>query len=251
MSEPVKILICTLTTHERGGWVHPTMLRFVADLPFREGYATRVVPAHNFVPAASARNVICKAYKDSDVDWICMMDNDMGPPENLLDTIKDAPSDADVVVPVFYMWDQSKVMVKLCWGVADGDTRPIKIGDHELFNMTPGFHSISKVGTGVIFIRPRILHKTEYPYFTYVMNEDGGMDGTEDVQFSRRIIEAGGKIYGNADIHVSHYHTVDLESLAKVLPNPLDSKNHSRVSSRQDEAHPAESVTIASPAVTR
>jgi len=88
-----KILICILTTYERSGWPHPDLLDFVYSLRFNFSYATAFVKAHNFIPAAGARNFFCRNMKDTDADWLLMIDNDMSPAANLLDTIKDAPAD--------------------------------------------------------------------------------------------------------------------------------------------------------------
>src|SRR5579872_5096898 len=112
-----KILICILTTYERSGWPHPDLLDFVYSLRFNFSYATAFVKAHNFIPAAGARNFFCRNMKDTDADWLLMIDNDMSPGPDLLDTIKDAPEDAMVVVPRFHLWDHNAGTTKLCWGL--------------------------------------------------------------------------------------------------------------------------------------
>ena len=208
-SEILKVVFGVLTTYERNGWVHPTILQFFADLPFSTGHGYRLVPVHNFHPAASGRNVLCKHLKDCDADWVCMIDNDMEIPANLLDTVKDAPADADIIVPSFYCWDQGSLKLTLCWGM---DNEPQKDG---VGCFQPGFYELSKAGTGVIFIRPSVFNKISYPYFSYLYNEDQGMQGTEDIQFCLKARKAGLKIYGNAGITIGHYHNVELSSLWK------------------------------------
>ena len=204
-SEPTKICFAVLSTYERGGWIHPSILQFFCDLPFKTGYAFRMIPVHNFIPAASGRNIFCKAIKDNDADWVCMMDNDMAIPDNLLDTVKDAPADADIVVPTFYMWDQTNLKLTLCWGmegVPSGYAR-----------LDPGWHQLTKCGTGVIFIRPKVLREMEFPYFKYLYNKDGSMEGTEDIQFCLDAAKKGFKIYGTTAVKVGHYHSVEIGSL--------------------------------------
>lgn len=205
-SEPIKIAFAVLSTYERGGWIHPSILQFFCDLPFKTGYAFRMIPVHNFLPAASGRNVFCKAMKDNDADWICMVDNDMAMPENLLDAVKDAPADADIVCPTFYMWAQNDLKLTLCWGM---DGVPTGI----VSKLGPGYHELTKCGTGVIFIKPKVFRALEYPYFRYLHNEDGSMTGTEDIQFCLNARKAGFKIYGTTAVKVGHYHSVELGSL--------------------------------------
>ena len=205
-SEPTKIAFAVLSTYERGGWIHPSILQFFCELPFKTGYAFRMIPIHNFIPAASGRNVFCKAMKDNDADWICMIDNDMSMPDNLLDAVKDAPADADIVCPTFYMWDQTNLNLTLCWGM---DNVPTGVVSH----MAPGYHELTKCGTGVIFIKPKVFREMEYPYFRYVNNGDGSMTGTEDIQFCLDARAKGFKIYGCTQVKVGHYHSVELGSL--------------------------------------
>src|SRR6266704_4629476 len=104
MSDPSnfpKILMCVFTTYERTGWPNKALLEFVEWLRQDPNprYAVNVVNANNFIPVAGARNFFAKRVRDSGADWLLMIDNDMSPPHNLLDTIKDAPADADIVVP--------------------------------------------------------------------------------------------------------------------------------------------------------
>lgn len=251
MSDPVKVVFGVLTTYERNGWVHPSILQYFADLPFQTGAAYRVVMIHNFVPAAAGRNVFCRNYKDCDADWICMIDNDMEIPHELLDTVKGAPADAGIVVPAFYMWVQDKKELTLCWGSDNIPTaRPgfAQIGH--------GFHELTKAGTGVIFVRPWVFQKVPYPYFRYLYNEDCGLAGTEDLQFCMNARDLGIKIYGNADAVVGHYHSVELSSMWKwaekmYAKKPLDTKCDTVAESpSKDAASPAAPQAVkANPAV--
>jgi len=241
-AEPTKILLGILSTYERSGWIHPDILKFVADLSLIPGYATRVVPLHNFVPAAAGRNVFCRSFKDADCDWICMMDNDMAPPANLFDTIKDAPKNAGIVVPAFFIWNGTNGELQLCWGT---DKTPDKDGKTRS-NFSPGFHELNKCGTGVIFIRPWVLKKISMPYFWYIYNSDQGMDGTEDIAFCSKVREAGIKIYGNTKVTVGHYHAVDLNLLSKVLDKArkegLSFSHNAERPSAPAEASPADAL---------
>lgn len=227
MSEPIKILSVVLTTYERAGWVCKELAELIANIDLVPGYATRFSFAHNFIPAAAARNVACKAVLEMEdkPDWMLMIDNDMKPGIDLYSTIQGAPEEADIVVPAFYMWDNGKKTCTLCWGKDD-------MPDSGEFG--PGFHELTKCGTGAIFIRPRILQKIAYPYFSYLYNENGGMEGTEDIQFCMKVRKAGGHIYGNAGVRVGHWRTVDLLAVAEVLhPILLDKSKQEGIKESQ------------------
>lgn len=200
------MLFAVLSQFERHGWVHPSILQFFCEYPFLNGgTAFRVIPVHAFQPAAAGRNVFCKQAKDSEADWLCMIDNDMKIPENLLECVNKAPADADIIVPQFYMWNQDELKLVMCWGVKGYETKYV--------NFKPGYHELSHCGTGVIFIRPRVLRGMEYPYFKYTYNDDGCLTGTEDVQFCFAATAKGFKIYGYTEVKVGHFHSVDLGSM--------------------------------------
>jgi hypothetical protein len=113
-------------------------------------------------------------------------------------------------VPSFYCWDQGSLKLTLCWGMDKEPEKTDSLGRFE-----PGFHELSKAGTGVIFIKPSVFNKISYPYFSYLYNEDQGMQGTEDIQFCLKARAAGLKIYGNSGVTIGHYHNVELSSLWK------------------------------------
>lgn len=222
MPDPIKILVCVLTTHERQGWVCKHLAEWIANLRFNPNYLTHVAFAHNFIPAASARNFFCRTLKDATPkpDWLLMIDNDMAPNDDLLDSVKDAPEDASIVVPRFMMWDEGKPRATLCWGM---DRSPQQ--DSTTFDVIPGkFYELTKCGTGAIFIKPEVFSKIEMPYFWYTYNSDMGMDGTEDINFCKKVRDAGLKIYGNGSVDVGHYHNVNLSILAKLICDTRDKK---------------------------
>jgi hypothetical protein len=249
--EPTKLIFGILSTYERNGWHHPSITQFFAEMPMRIGGAYPVVGIANFIPAASGRNIFCRNYKDRGLDWICMIDNDMVVPDNFLDTLKDAPEDADIVVPAFYIWSQAELKCTLCWG---WDDAPTGAGPAHL---PPGFKELTKAGTGAIFIRPRVFQGMPYPYFKYQWNEDQGLAATEDIPFCLEARELGFKIYGNPSVVVGHYHSVELSSMfpwAEKLYNKnkvLDTVGVSgSESARQDrtESPSVTQVAAASPA---
>src|SRR5262252_6220958 len=128
MSEPLKVVVFLLGTYERTGWFTKNIVELAYSLPYQGALGdrplmTKLIVAHNFTPAAGARNKLASLTPEMDPqpDWICMIDNDISPPPDILNCLRDAPEDAAVIVPRFFLWDESKVTTALCWGVNQPD----------------------------------------------------------------------------------------------------------------------------------
>jgi hypothetical protein len=166
-----------------------------------------------------------------------MIDNDMPPPKNLFDCVTKAPADASVVVPQMQMWDESKPSVTLCWGMDEAKV-PRTGKEQRLTIEGDTWYELTKCGTGIIFIRPKVFETIEKPYFWYPLNEDQGIEGTEDVTFTQKVtgircakcggmkaehtqfhefVDAGLKIYGYSGCIAGHYHNVNLSVLAHYM----------------------------------
>lgn len=225
-TEPLKICIGIITTYERHGWVCHELMEFLEFLrvagagnvewgtgllPGKIAY--RVMNPHNFIPAAQARNVLARAFRDhTDAEWLLMIDNDMAPKSDLLNTLKDVPEDASIVVPKFYLWNDTKLDAILCWGLGD---------DREGMEVGPRFYELAKAGTGAIFIHRRVFETVPEPWFWYPYNKDGGIEGTEDITFCQKAREHGLKIYGNGAVEVGHYHNVNISLIDALAQRKL------------------------------
>lgn len=213
-----KILICVLCHYERSGWIQPGLMDFLVGLKYNMNYATHMVKAFNFIPAAAARNYFADQARlaDPQPDWVLMLDNDMEPPDNLLDTIKDAPVDASIIVPKFHLWDANNLTTKLCWGLDDKYAEKLSDGRMGI-KLEKKYYDLNKCGTGAIFIKPDVFKKVSSPWFEYKYDKLGGMIGTEDISFCEKILAHGLKIYGYGGIEVKHHHTVELSLINKIL----------------------------------
>ena len=225
MSTRNKILCCILTTYERNGWANKRLMEFLEQIHFNKDYLVSVAYADNFSSAAAARNYFFKHVKDMPQeerpDWLLMIDNDMVPPDNLLDTIKNAPEDAGVIAPRFYMWNPQKATVVLCWGMEESTEGSRLASDGaQVLDMFEGrFYPLTKCGTGAIFVKPSVIDQVGAPWFWYDLDETQASKGTEDINFCYKARAAGVKLYGNSSIEVGHFHNEDLALLARYLYN--------------------------------
>ena len=82
--------------------------------------------------------------------------------------------------------------------------------DPETFDKDIKHHEVAYVGMGFMACTREVLEKIKYPYFNYP-TEELQVDGktisqifSEDVSFSKRVIDAGYKIVINTDLRVGH-----------------------------------------------
>ena len=82
--------------------------------------------------------------------------------------------------------------------------------DPETFDKDIKHHEVAYTGMGFMACTREVLEKIEYPYFNYP-TEELQVDGktisqifSEDVSFSKRVIDAGYKIVINTDLRVGH-----------------------------------------------
>jgi hypothetical protein len=214
-----KIFCVILCTYERTGWICPELMEFVSQIPFNQNYATIVRKAHNFLPAAAARNFIAKQLllMKPEPTWVLMLDNDMAPPLNLLDTIKNAPDDAMIVCPMFHLWTPEERTTKLCWGMDNIEEKTYPNGRKGLKIEKDKYYDITKCGTGAIFIRPELFRRIPSPWFEYKYDDLGNLTATEDIIFCDKVRAAGMRMVGYSGITVGHNHTVDLALLHSIL----------------------------------
>src|SRR5258707_15587933 len=99
------VFMSILSTSERDGWLAPGLLGFVMGLSNSgsAGRQIRVELMYNVHPVDAARNTIAKNFLDSDCEWLCMIDNDMTPPPNLLELLDRAGEQMDILVPKFHV----------------------------------------------------------------------------------------------------------------------------------------------------
>ena len=206
-----KLLISPLSTYERTGWYCPDLVWFFFAAAQNRKHEIEFRPAHNFIPAAGGRNLVCKVAQERKADWILMVDNDMSPPNNLLDMLDSVTDDMDIVLPVFHMWDgDEKGTVKVVWSPLSSKEQMTQ----EELSATEWLE-LQSAGTGCIFIRTRVFEKLPYPWFAYEYNEHGVQTGTEDIPFIQQARKYGFRVWGNTRFNVGHYRSVDLSKINK------------------------------------
>ena len=233
---PKHVVITPLLMYERYGWMNYDLFLWLQSSPVdyyrRHQMNFSVCPAHNFHPAPAARNVAGKMFLETDAEWLLMIDNDMAPPDNLLDMIVNAGPDRDIIIPVMFMWDNKRGQVFLCWKPVSQYSEK---GEWTLDDEQP-YQELLTGGTGAIAIRRRVLENMPYPWFQYEYSENYELITSEDVWFTGRARAAVFKTWGYTKAPCGHFHSVDL---LKIPPrvDPLTDEKKSKETFPLDRPH--------------
>jgi hypothetical protein len=207
---PLHIMVAVLSLRERNGWIHPRLMAELARMALGAGsrYQMTYVPMHGVYPVSAARNrIVEQHFLPSAADWLCMFDNDIGPPDNVVEMILTAPAEADIVILPYWVWC-SELHPMLCFGdlrMVDGQPQM-----HPQTYKTLGWQEGGAGGTGAIFIRRRAFEKVKKPYFKFIYDDNDEQVLGEDIYFTANARESGCRIFTNLDRFCSHYRTIDL-----------------------------------------
>ena len=149
------------------------------------------------------RNVVVKAFLQSDCDYLMMIDSDNPPPPTVLDLMA---LDKDVIscpTPINMNWMRG--VNNYFWNVFDMNGQPTK-------NKGEGLEKVEKVGTGCILIKRHVLEKIENP-FTTVRGEDDNRTVGTDIAFCKKCKKEGIDIHVHWDYICSHFKEMDLLTL--------------------------------------
>src|SRR5271165_411656 len=95
------IFVATFGSAERDGWPSPVLAEFLTRMARRDDREIGHQSFTNFRPHDSARNAAARAFLQSGLDWMLMLDNDSGPHESLFEMLDESHDDAriDILVP--------------------------------------------------------------------------------------------------------------------------------------------------------
>ena len=198
---------------ERSGWVHPRLAAEIVTMALGSGsrYEMTYTPMIGVSPVSAARNrIVEQHFLPANADWLCMFDNDIGPPKSVVEVILSAPATADIVILPYWIWSAEQRPV-LCFG----DLQTVK-GTPRMQPKTYGrlgWQEGGAGGTGAIFMRQRVFAHLERPFFRFVSDENQETVVGEDIYFTSRAKQSGARIFTNLNYYCTHYHTVDLAAL--------------------------------------
>ena len=158
-------------------------------------------------PATIARNNIVNAMLENDFTHVLMIDDDTVPQDP--DTLsKLLALDTDIATGITPFGDGK-----------DGFICNVQIGDMtEWMKPWPtGIFDVMHCGTACILIARHVFEAIEFPWFNYYQDRNGKRR-TEDVEFCRKVREAGLTMRCDASIICDHIKEVSLLDYCPPLP---------------------------------
>ena len=150
-------------------------------------------------PIPANRQQIIRAFLESDYDYLMMLDDDVWPYGNCLDLVED---DKDVVIFPAPIWrpgvDQPPIVSIIT--PLEGDKVNFDVG---------GVVEVQAGGSAFLIAR-RVLETLKPPHFTYSFDDWGMMTVGEDINFCRKVREAGFKIWAAYSHPCGHIKEMDL-----------------------------------------
>ncbi len=160
------------------------------------------------------RNKIVAGFLQSDAQFLLMIDDDMIPPDNLLDM---TAYDCDVVGALYYAWNLSKgPFVPAYWLDSDGCYVRPKPGYIE----NTGLREVSHLGGGCIMLHRRVLETIPAPWFSFEIDPTGQkIVIPEDFLICKKAISHGFKVFLDTDRVCGHIKRVDLRDVVVAITN--------------------------------
>ena len=162
-------------------------------------------------PISNNRNQIAKKFLAGDWDYLVMLDDDNPPLRNVLELLRE---DKDVVGGVYAGRDDNGIHFH-CYKL-----KPEYPKEFGFLQYTPeervGLRKVDALAAGCMMIRRNVLEKIKRP-FEDIFDEDGILITNDDMAFCLKCREAGFEVWAHWEYVCSHYKTVDMLQMAKLV----------------------------------
>jgi len=155
-------------------------------------------------PNEHARNSTVKRFLESDNEYLLQIDNDVLPANNPLDLVK---LEKDVISCPVWIY-QHKLFLNI-YRYDENKEFLIPV-DYES-NKNNGLIEIDSTGTGVLLCSRKVLERIDKP-FEREYDEKGIATYGLDLYFSKKVKDAGFKIFSHLDYVGKHYKMIDLSN---------------------------------------
>ena len=171
--------------------------RYDVEIRMQSGFGVELV-----------RNRIVGEFLRTDREYLLMIDDDMVPPEDLLDMTVHG---RDVVGALYYAWDPRKGPFVAAYDRGeDGGYGALTPGEVE----RQGLREVALVGGGCLLVHRRVLEALSPPWFRFETDGEGRRILTpEDFFFCRNAVAGGIRVFLDTDRICGHIKAVDLRDV--------------------------------------
>ncbi len=165
------------------------------------------------IPTDSNRNHIVADFLKTDMDYLAMFDCDTYPllnPFNMLDSNK------DVIGGAYFGWGKNGLRFHVYQKNKEKSLAKIQYLQYPPAKRG-GLQKVDAVGAGCMLIKRRVLEKIKKPFAYIYEPHIGRLKMSDDIAFCYRCQKAGFEVWVNWDHIASHFKTVDLLAVARLV----------------------------------
>lgn len=157
------------------------------------------------------RNLIVRAFLKSDAEWLMNIDDDVCPPLDIFDILKNGKK---IIAPINFVWKS--------WGLAPLISKRAKgrgyvITDPEATNSKEMLVEVDGTGTTCLFIHREVIEKMKPPYFMFGYDKNGAINLGEDYYFCRKAKKLGYGVWIDKRYITEHYKNTSLKAVNDYL----------------------------------
>lgn len=213
------LMINILCGSERHHWINPFLFnRLFSDGMREKRFVVTTGLTMNVRPFEVARNCAVIGAQRSGADWLCMIDNDVAPPENFIRALDGADArGADVVTITTYVPGKD--------GRPYSDSYVDPGAESKDFDTSHGLAEVAWTGMPCTFFRMSMFDKLPKPYFRTALLpfnddpalKDAGTWVSEDSMFSVAARNAGFKIFASTKYVAEHFKTIGMTKTRRLM----------------------------------
>jgi hypothetical protein len=202
----IDILISILTGYERHFWIHPDLFHACMrmQMQMQPRYVLGFSNIHGLTPVSAARNVAVEQMLDNGAQWLLQIDNDVAPPDGLLDALASIQDRKIVGFP--------------CAGIHLGPNPHLcmskKIDQLPVMPTTlpPGWSEMDAVGSGCLLVHRDVFLALSDPWFecTRKAELERRVYSGEDFGFCEKAKAKGFSVFTHSGFPCKHYRTMEL-----------------------------------------
>lgn len=158
----------------------------------------------NIQPHDSARNHCVQKFLETDCTHLFFIDSDVIPPSDALRKLLEP--NVPAISGAYPIMRAKETGGKLHRAYALFNMAEVEDGKKEMVPVTgEGIQEIDFCGGGCLLIRRDVFDKIEMPAFKWMYTEKGDAAYGEDIDFGKKLIDAGIQLYGDLSVECYHF----------------------------------------------